>query len=189
MMQNSAALYLLPTGSGEYRLVPGNFAEAVLDAEARKTDVPEEKKSILPARPAEKMLKALEKWSRVIVYHDPELSETAARDIYRKLLEEEARKHRRWMIADGMLLPFSAILTLIPGPNLVMAYLAWRTAAHYKAQKRAKKAGQEISVQFRPLAAIGELAALQKRRFVLRRRQKIREAGEKLGIDRLDQWL
>jgi len=51
----------------------------------------------------------------------------------------------------GVLLPFSIPLTLIPGPNLVLFYLAWRTWSHYQSQKGGRHVLNHLPVQFVPV--------------------------------------
>ncbi len=183
---HTVSAVLLPDKRGGYKLIPRE-GERSNNAAANDRAVGSGAVRV-PVRQDEKLLRSLEKLDQVVVYHSPALSAEQARQIYRDLLDAEAKKHRSWMIVNGLLLPFSAILTIIPGPNLVMAYLAWRTMAHYKARKGARKGREEIPLQFVPLQSIRDLEELLRRRLVLQRKQKIRAIGQAMGIENLDRW-
>ena len=125
-------IYIEKTAAGQYRL---------------STKSPES--SGRTTKP-EALLKALSNASEIAVVYPPELGEHEARKIFRKRLSAQIHKHRRWMLTDGALLPFSIPLTLIPGPNLVLFYLAWRTYSHYQSQKGGRHALNRLPLQFVP---------------------------------------
>ena len=50
------------------------------------------------------------------------------------------RKHKRWMIIDGVLALFGSLLTPIPGPNVFFLYPAVRALSHYLALRGVRKA-------------------------------------------------
>ena len=82
-------------------------------------------------------------------------------------------------------LPVSVPLGLIPGPNLLLGYLAFRSASHY----RAKKAGERavgIAVEFRPEPVLAQLEDVVEVQTRFRRGERIRRLGDELGIERLD---
>ena len=99
---------------------------------------------------AESLLKTFSKATEITVVYPPELSESEAREIFRELILTQTNKHRRWLLIDGALLPFSIPLTLIPGPNLVLFYLAWRTYSHYQSHKGGRNALNGLPLQFVP---------------------------------------
>jgi len=128
-------IYLKKTNSGQYRLT------AALPQSPGKISNPEA------------LLKALSKATEISVIYSPELSEQKAREIFRQWLSAQTRKHRRWMLTDSVLLPFSIPLTLVPGPNLVLFYLAWRAWSHYQSQKGGRHALYRLPQRFEPAGA------------------------------------
>jgi len=55
-------------------------------------------------------------------------------------LSARSRKHKRWMIIDGVLALFGSLLTPIPGPNIFFLYPAVRSLSHYLALRGVRKA-------------------------------------------------
>ena len=99
---------------------------------------------------SEALLKDLVKAPEITIVFPPELTEAEARNIFISLIDAQVKKHRRWMLANGALLPFSIPLTIIPGPNVVLFYIAWRAYSHYKSQKGGQKALSEMPLKFVP---------------------------------------
>ena len=133
-------------------------------------------------RPAsEKVLKEVPEVTAVRIHYPATLSREQARTIYNELLETQIQKHKKWLIIDGALLPFSALLTLVPGPNLALAYLAWRTLGHYKG----RALGQSMSELEVTFVAVDLLERLQKvvtPFFTFHRARKIRDVARTLEL-------
>ena len=123
-------IYLLPRKKGKYLLHSKEFQN-----ESSKDDVPQKPrkynrllnlvksgyKSVTAKRERnEKLLKEMTSLSQINVYYPSNLSEEEASEIYNDLIQSQIKKHKRWLIMDGALLLLSAILTLVPGPNLLM---------------------------------------------------------------------
>eukprot|EP01083_Nonionella_stella_P076618 208873_1 len=49
------------------------------------------------------------------------------------LCKERVKYHRQWFYLNVSLLPFTALLGLLPGPNVFIMYNGYRCYAHYKA--------------------------------------------------------
>jgi Mitochondrial K+-H+ exchange-related len=137
------------------------------------------------SRRTERLLRELGERETLRVVHSSALSESRAREIYEGLVEAEVRKHKRWLWVDGAAIPFSALLTLVPGPNVVLAYLAWRTVAHYKGKKAGEKAA-EAEVRFLEDEKLRELERLVRQPICFGRVRKIRALGESMGLAALD---
>ena len=135
---------------------------------------------------SEKALRELREPKAVEVIHPTALSEAEAHQVWRDLLADLLRQHRRWLIVHGSLLPVGALATLVPGPNIWFVYLAWRTLAHWRTTQGGSRALDELPVRFTPEPGLDPLVELMERRMVLRRKEKIRALGERLGIEELD---
>ncbi|NIS38575.1 hypothetical protein GWN91_05380, partial [Candidatus Saccharibacteria bacterium] len=138
-------------------------------------------------RRSERILKGIRRVKRIYVFYPAHLSEEEAQDFYDEIVETQIKKHKRWLIVDGVLLPFSAIFTLVPGPNVLLIYLAWRTLAHYQTKKGGEKAADDLKVSFHKEPQLDKLESLIDKSFVLNRNGRIKRIGERLGIEDLDQ--
>ena len=94
-------------------------------------------------------------------------------------------KHRKWMWVNAAALPASVPLGLIPGPNLLLGYLAFRSVSHYRAKKAGERAAG-LEVVFRPESLLAELEEVLALRSPFGRAERIRRLGDKLGIEALD---
>lgn len=59
--------------------------------------------------------------------------------IARASLQRDADRHLRWLIVDSLLLVLSAALILLPGPNVVGYYFAFRVVGHWLSWRGARK--------------------------------------------------
>ncbi len=186
-------VYLLPAKRGGHRLFSSRFflEPAASDAaEPRKLwDALKETYDALTrkSRQTERFLRCAWELESITVQYPAALTDDEARGIYTSIVEEATRKHKKWLLLNGAALPFSAVLTIIPGPNLLLAYLAFRTHAHYKSQQGGAKLAREIPVDFVPNETLDRLSALVRRGWVFRRTKRIRALGEELGLPRLEE--
>ncbi|MCB0293468.1 MAG: hypothetical protein KDH97_24660, partial [Calditrichaeota bacterium] len=84
-------------------------------------------------------------------------------------------------------LPLGVLFTIVPGPNLLLAYLAWRTLSHYKLQKKGRQALDDNGVDYIPEPLLQQLTLLLRKRFCWNRKGKIRRIGLGLGLEQLEQ--
>lgn len=54
-------------------------------------------------------------------------------------LKRDRDRHRRWLIVDGLLLVVSAVLALLPGPNVIAYYFLFRVVGHYFSMRGARQ--------------------------------------------------
>jgi hypothetical protein len=71
--------------------------------------------------------------------HPASYDRDEVRERFRSFLQFRERKHRRWMIIDGVLALLGSLLTPIPGPNVFFLYPAVRTLSHYLALRGVRK--------------------------------------------------
>ena len=188
-------VHLLPRRDAEYFLYSGETHPPTTDPPAA-ADGPV-RKFLSHARRAyervsrrrrrrEHLLQTLGAVERVRIHYPSGITEAEARLVYDRLIRAAIDKHGKWMIANAAGVPVSVPLSLIPGPNVLLGYLAWRSVSHYQS----RKAGQRVTalpIDFVPETVLAELANLQHRRIVYRRKRRIRLLGEELGLVNLDQ--
>ena len=137
-------------------------------------------------RRREHLLKSLGEIERVRIHYPSVMPEAQARSVYDGLIQTAVEKHGKWMIANAAAVPVSVPLSLIPGPNLLLGYLAWRSVSHYQSRKAGQRA-MELPIDFVPETVLSELADLLQQRPLFRRKRRIRKLGEDLDLVNLDQ--
>ncbi len=88
------------------------------------------------------------------------LDVSAARGVLTELLKHAQRRHGRWLIADLLLLLVSLVLVVVPGPNIVAYYLAFRVFGHLSSWRGARHAERQIAWTLEADDTLAELASL-----------------------------
>jgi hypothetical protein len=73
-----------------------------------------------------------------LVYPD-DLREAHAVEILRRQLHRDFERHRFWLAIDSLGLIGSAVLVLVPGPNVVAYYFAFRIVGHFLSVRGARQ--------------------------------------------------
>lgn len=186
-------IYLLPRKRGRYMLFSPEFQEPdeAGQAPGKQRMLWRRLKAGYKAitekrRRSEAILINAAKTGRITLHYPENFSAGEANEIFDKLLAAQIKKHKRWLMVNGALLPLSVLFSIVPGPNLLLAYLAWRTLAHYRGKKGGEKALSELEIVLTPQNQLYKLDKLINKRISLNRRGRIRQIGESLGIERLD---
>ncbi len=82
--------------------------------------------------------------------HPPELNAATASQVLRDLLGDARRYHGRWLAVDTVLFAGSGVLMVLPGPNLIAYYFAFRVVEHYLSWRGARQALDVVSWTFEP---------------------------------------
>ena len=72
------------------------------------------------------------------LFYPDDLTESHAREILRRQLNRDFERHRFWLAIDSLGLVGSAVLMLLPGPNLVAYYFAFRIVGHFLSVRGAR---------------------------------------------------
>jgi hypothetical protein len=95
--------------------------------------------------------------------HPSDLTEETAAAARDRLLTHAARHHGRWLMVDAVLLAVSGVFVIVPGPNVLAYYFAFRVVAHYLSWRGARQALARTVWRLSPepaLADLGRLAGL-----------------------------
>jgi hypothetical protein len=92
-----------------------------------------------------------------LIYPD-DLRAEQATEILRRSLRRDFERHRFWLVIDSLGLIASAALMLLPGPNLVAYYFAFRIVGHFLSVRGARQG--LTTVQWHPEAS-APLSALR----------------------------
>jgi hypothetical protein len=104
--------------------------------------------------------------------------------ILRTALGADYDHHRRWLVIDGILFVLSAILVVLPGPNVAAYYLAFRVVGHYLSMRGARQGLDCVQWDLRasdPLAELRPLVALEPEL----REARVSEIAGRLRLERL----
>ena len=91
-----------------------------------------------------------------LVYPD-DLSESAATETMRASLKRDYDKHRFWLAIDGVLFVASGLLALVPGPNMLAYYFAFRVVGHYFSFRGARQGLSGLEWKTEKSEALSEL--------------------------------
>ena len=95
--------------------------------------------------------------------HPSDLTGETAASARDRLLTHAGRHHGRWLIVDAVLLAVSGVFVIVPGPNMLAYYFAFRVVAHYLSWRGARQALARTAWRLSPepaLADLGHLAGL-----------------------------
>ena len=108
----------------------------------------------------QRLLWQMRRQHAAVLIHPEDLAGEAAMAIVRPALKADFEKHRRWLVIDGILVLLSALLILVPGPNVLGYYFAFRVVGHYFSMRGARQALDHVVWTTRPNDALADLRPL-----------------------------
>jgi hypothetical protein len=91
-------------------------------------------------------------------FHYPDdMDAAAATTLLRQQLGQDFEKHRFWLAVDSVGLALAALLILVPGPNFIGYYFAFRVVGHYLSLRGAKRGLSGCEWKCEPSAPLSEL--------------------------------
>lgn len=132
----------------------------------------------------QRLLWNLRRISEARLHHPDDMSSEQALSVLRKHLSRDFEKHRFWLAIDSLLMLASGLLILIPGPNIIGYYFAFRVVGHFFSVRGARNGLVGVVWAFDPSAPLTEL------RRVLgldpaSRLQQVEEVASRLRLDHL----
>jgi hypothetical protein len=73
------------------------------------------------------------------LFYPDDLTDAHAREILRRQLNRDFERHRFWLAIDSVGLIASGALMLLPGPNIVAYYFAFRMVGHFLSVRGARQ--------------------------------------------------
>lgn len=73
------------------------------------------------------------------LFHPDDLTDAHAREILRRQLNRDFERHRFWLAIDSVGLVASGALMLLPGPNVIAYYFAFRIVGHFLSVRGARQ--------------------------------------------------
>jgi hypothetical protein len=91
------------------------------------------------------------------LYYPDDIDESTAVSILRTQLRRDFEKHRFWLAIDSIGFVASGALMLIPGPNVLAYYFAFRMVGHFLSLRGARQGLQNMTWTNQPSAPLSEL--------------------------------
>ena len=121
--------------------------------------------------------------SSVAVYPQ-DLTYEQAVTVIRHTLRRDFERHRIWLVVDGALLAVSGVLALLPGPNLLAYFFAFRVMGHWLSLRGASQGLHRVTWTGRPCGPLSELRAVAALDAATRA-QRVRDIAARLQLPHL----
>ncbi|MEP6914541.1 MAG: hypothetical protein ABJC89_02810 [Acidobacteriota bacterium] len=99
----------------------------------------------------------LRRQASACLFYPDDLEEANAIGVLRRQLGRDFDRHRFWLIVDSLLFVASGLLFLLPGPNLVAYYFAFRMVGHYLSMRGARQGLDAVTWTNEQSAPLSEL--------------------------------
>ncbi len=132
----------------------------------------------------QRLLWNLRRETAVAAFHPEDLTFEQAHTLIPRMLRRDWERHRLWLIIDSLLLLASIPVTLVPGPNIVMYYFAFRVMGHSLSIRGASRGLNAViwtGQPCEPLTRLREAVALTGDA----RRLRVREVADQLQLQHL----
>ncbi len=161
--------------SGVFRRMAHRFREMLAEAERerRRGPVPDGPAPGLAARVKSRLLRYVSEtlaeqrllWqlrgrTEARLIHPDDLPATHANEVLRRMLRRDFERHRFWLVLDSLGLIASAALMLLPGPNIVAYYFAFRIVGHFLSVRGARQGLGKVQWDAEPSAPLSALRAV-----------------------------
>ncbi len=93
------------------------------------------------------------------LYYPDDMDQAAADRALKERLTQDRDRHRFWLVIDSTGFVVSGALMLVPGPNLVAYYFAFRLVGHYLSMKGASRGLSVVAWRCEGSAPLSELRA------------------------------
>jgi hypothetical protein len=91
------------------------------------------------------------------LFHPPDMDAERALAIMRASMVRDRDRHLRWLVIDGLLMVLSLALVIVPGPNVLGYYFAFRVVGHYLSWRGAKQGLEVVTWTTAPCHPLMEL--------------------------------
>jgi hypothetical protein len=156
---------------GRIRKLVHRFNEMLADAERERR---QERTAAAPAGWAARIRAKMMRWvaesiaEQRLLWHlrsqtdaclhfPDDLTGADAEGIMRQQLGRDFEKHRFWLVIDALIFIASGLLALVPGPNLLAYYFAFRLVGHFFSMRGASRALRGIAWRLHASAPLTEL--------------------------------
>jgi hypothetical protein len=132
----------------------------------------------------QRLLWHLRRQTEACLYYPDDLDEAHALATLRAQLGKDFDKHRFWLTIDGLGFVASGLLMLLPGPNVLAYYFAFRVVGHYLSLRGAKQGLSGVTWRTLKSAELAELRRALGLEPAVRERQ-VHEVAHRLRLEHL----
>jgi hypothetical protein len=166
--------------------------EGVHDGDARETRLSTRLKHralhwIAERIAEQRLLWHLRRQTAVTLVHPDDMDGDEALRVARAALERDAKRHWRWLIVDALLFALSGLLLLVPGPNIVAYYFAFRVVGHLLSWRGARQGLDEVTWHPTPSRDLADLRT-EVAHDRGERRMRVRELAARLRLEHLPKF-
>jgi hypothetical protein len=136
----------------------------------------------------QRLLWHLRRETTTTLYYPDDLDEAPAMASLRSQLSADYERHRRWLAVDAVLFLLSGLLTLVPGPNVIAYYFAFRLVGHYLSMRGARQGLSGITWRAEKSSLLSEL----RRAIALEpsaRERRVQDVAVRLRLEHLPTFL
>lgn len=108
----------------------------------------------------QRTLWSLRHCTRTTLVHPSDMDPARGDQVRVALLTRARQHHGRWLAIDGVLFVVSGLLALVPGPNVLAYYFAFRVVGHFLSWRGARQGLEAIAWDYRAEPALAELGRL-----------------------------
>lgn len=105
----------------------------------------------------QRLLWHLRHQTEVTLHHPTDMGDAECMKIARTSLQRDGERHRNWLAIDSVLMVLSAALILVPGPNVIGYYFAFRVVGHYLSWRGARQGLDMVVWKTEPSEPLAEL--------------------------------
>jgi Mitochondrial K+-H+ exchange-related len=108
----------------------------------------------------QRLLWRLRRVTRATAVHPSDLDETQVMPVVKGNMKSDYDKHRWWVVINTLLFLAAGLLTIVPGPNVIAYYFAFRLVGHFLSMRGARQALDQIEWRTQSSAALARLRSL-----------------------------
>ncbi len=105
----------------------------------------------------QRLLWNLRHQTAVVAAHPQDMSFDQVNTLIRRTLQRDYDRHRRWLVVDSLGLIASGAVMLVPGPNVLAYYFAFRVVGHWLCMRGADQGLVRVRWTGRPCPPLTEL--------------------------------
>lgn len=136
----------------------------------------------------QRLLWHLRRQTAATFFYPDDLTEAVAVEQLHKSLGQDFDRHRFWLTIDSLLFIGSGLLFLVPGPNVVAYYFAFRMVGHFFSMRGARQGLSVVSWMNEPsapLTALRRAIALEP----VEREQQVQDLANELRLEHLPRFI
>jgi hypothetical protein len=105
----------------------------------------------------QRLLWSLRRHTEAVAVHPQDMAYADVLALVRRRLQRDSERHRVWLVVDLFGLILSGPIAIIPGPNVLAYYFAFRVVGHWLSMRGATQGLRRMSWSGRACAPLAEL--------------------------------